>query len=201
MEQTAQYSFTVEDTHNGKRVTYQKGKHGFAAGCLFYFVAGGVISGLFGFLIIQVLDLEQNLFLILALGFSVSILVSALFVRWRNKLRQDGVFEITPNAIIIDGKSFSRNNIHRLFIVDPRGNATRQAGTPILVGGSVAGTAAATAAQVQFGILHVLTSQVMKIKFKVKFRYGELDIVLAEGLTENSSKALFDKTKELLSFS
>ena len=201
MEQTAQYSFTVEDTHNGKRVTYKKGKHGIAAGCLFYFAAGGLLSGIIGFLILQVLDLEQNLFQILVLSFSLSIVLSVLFVRWRNKLRQDGVFEITPNAIILDGKSYSRSDIHRLYIADPRGNATSQAGTPILVGGSVAGTAAATAAQVQFGIMHALASQVMKIKFKVKFRYGELDIVLAKGLTENSSKALFDKTKELLDFS
>jgi len=203
MEQKAAYSFEVQEIEGGKRFTYVKGRHGFATGCSFFIVVGIVVIILINLLMSEGTNAGETE---VYLGVIVSIISAVLLVRWTNKKRVDGVFEITDTTVTVEGKSYSREDIHNLFIEDPKGKAGQRAsgGSTMVVGGrGMAGAVAVGAESAARGlteVIQMLIDAIGKIKFKIKFRFGEKDIVLAKGLTEKSSKALFDKLKEELNF-
>ena len=202
MDQKAAYSFTVDETSAGKRITYQKTKSGFIVrGIKFWgmIVLSVVITSLLSF-ILHFQTMTSMIFLfIVVLG-----AIIYFFRKKGSKLGQSSSFEITDKSILIGDSSYSREHITSLYIKDPQGNAVNVAnvGPTLVVGGRGFAGAAAVGAHVMgqsiMAIGTAVASHEAKKNYKIMFRYGEQDVVLADRLRQNTAEVMFDKVKENL---
>jgi len=201
MDQKAAYSFTVDETSAGKRITYQKTKSGFIVrGIKFWgmIVLSVVITSLLSF-ILHFQTMTSMIFLfIVVLG-----AIIYFFRKKGSKLGQSSSFEITDKSILIGDSSYSREHITSLYIKDPQGNAVNVAnvGPTLVVGGRGFAGAAAVGAHVMgqsiMAIGTAVASHEAKKNYKIMFRYGEQDVVLADRLRQNTAEVMFEKVKSL----
>jgi hypothetical protein len=201
MNQKAAYSFTVDETPAGKRITYQKTKPGLIVrGMKFWgmIVLSVIITSLLNFILhFQTMTSMIFLFIVVLAG------VIYLFRKKGVKLGQSSSFEITDKSILIGDSSYSRDHITSLFIKDPQGNAVNVAnvGPTLVVGGRGFAGAAAVGAHVMgqsiMAIGTAVASHEAKKNYKIMFRYGEQDVVLADRLRQNTAEVMFEKIKSL----
>ena len=202
MEQ-ATYSYRTEEIADGIRIHYTKEKQGLALGCFSYIFISQLASWgtmlLFVVIIFLIpgVEVSQLLVPLLVISFGVGIAGTVWYVKRENKKRGDTHFDITPEAIRVDEKTYARKDINAISVKDPRGNTTNQTyvGTTTVVGGTglmgAAAVGASTAANAAYGVGVALGAQVMKKNFKIVFRYGEVEKELARHLTENAAQSLF----------
>ncbi|WP_422007133.1 hypothetical protein [Roseivirga pacifica] len=199
MEQEAQYSFDIEETKDGSRITYRKGKFGFGLGC----VAVPITASISGGLCVAVFGEDFGSGFSVFLFIAITVLLSRLFTSLVNKSRKDETFEVTNEYIKVNNKSYALKHLNSVYVRDSKGNAVQQGySTTVIVGGrgmmGAAAVGAAMTAQGARAYSEILGGVLAKVNYKIMFRFGEKDITLAKGLTENSANVLFDKLTDLL---
>jgi hypothetical protein len=209
---TAQYSFNVESSGNAHTITYSKAKFGagimlatlFPAMLVSFFITMGTKGDLSGWVVLTLIICGST-FLILNLS------------------RSQGRFSVISDAaIILNGRQYNKDHINRFYVKAP---SMQEEVHPVVVhnpmpynrfgmGGdrvNQIGMGAATAVTgavsivAQAGGLMMQSSKksihkhYRKINYSIGFMYGEKEVKLAGGLTENTADVLLDKVMQLSS--
>jgi hypothetical protein len=196
----ANYNFQVDSDGTNFKFTYQKGKYGvkaFFSLLLFYGLIGVPLVILF---IDNFESIEAIVFTYLLIALGGSGINFFLLNAARN---QSGIFIIKPHEFSVGGNQYQRQDINSIFVQLPNGEKigeTPTKGGYVFLGTGVqgafmAGTATAinavSNASQEAGQL--FRAEKRKISFKILFRYGTRDIVLADGLTQQTAAVLLEK--------
>lgn len=117
-------------------------------------------------------------------------------------------FKISPSHFILGNREYAREHISTLYVKAPKGLQGGQSETRSSVfivgsgvmGGMMTGVSMATGAlNSAAGSLGRANAQEgAKVRFKICFRFGEKEIVLARRLNEHAACALYDKVMEVV---
>ncbi|MBE7172469.1 MAG: hypothetical protein INR73_17925 [Williamsia sp.] len=204
----ADYSFNVEKTGSTYTVTYKRAKYGigilfsllFPAMLVSFFIVMAMHGSLQGWIVLTIVMLAGTFLLL-------------------NLLRKDGRFSIAEKALIVGEREFDKAHVKNFFIKAPGGyeqtaETTRTSGGGFIYGGnrvSRIGTGAASATTgviggiAQAGGLMMRSSRKGiqkahgKINYSVGFMYGEKEVRLATGLSEQTAEIMLDKVIDLSS--
>ena len=189
-EVKANYSFDVQKQGNGYQYDVTPAKYGVWFGVLITFPVAVL-------LVMPIVLLFQISAII---GF-ILVIPAVMGVVWviNNKIRKPSQFNITDSKIEINGKSYDRKHVTNLYIKTPRGNVDSYSASQsnfVYAGTGMSGFATATAMNTAHtahrAYSESLNKVVDKARFKVMIRYGDKDVKLAGGLTENSARNLYD---------
>ena len=196
-------NFMLNSAGDSHTFTYTRDKYGvqLAFGVFFLICIISGVSLLFT-------DLTTRLswvgFFVLAVGLSVAFILAA-----NRFLRKEGTFTVSSKEIVVDGQHYSREDIRRLTMVTPKGQAAKaknvQGGT-IIIGGPAIPVAAAVIGHqaVNVGtemldkIIQIIGDGVRDVNYKLTFQYGNKDIKLAGGMSEKNSLYLFDRLVDIM---
>lgn len=201
----ANYSFQITKTGNTHTVTYQKAKYSLAI--IFPILLPAVIIS-FALVMYMRGNLTGMIFMTLALAAGTFFLL--------NYFRKDGCFSVSDTALILEGKEYPMSHVSKLFIKAPGGYEQTTELTKsthgFIIGGDRStriGMGAASAVTGAVGVVGQAGSLAMqssrrsiqkqhgKINYSVGFIYGEKEIKLAGGLTENTAEVLLNKVIEM----
>ncbi len=196
MEQ-ASYSFDVRQEGDTYHFSYEQAQHSgkaIAGYVIPVLVASAVLS--FAFMVMTGVD-DFGSFPVIWLLFSGGLLF--LTLRLMNRGRGERTFALGPRALRLDGRDYDRAHITSLYI-DPPGEGSRNAvhldtrGSLAIAApmgsktGAAIGAANAIETAAAIGRAHRDLAN-----WKLGFRYGEKDLALAEGLSENTATLLFER--------
>jgi len=196
----ATYNFEVVPINNTYQITYSKDKIGVGLGC-----------GIFVLIMLLTITIPNPLFrknplIAFIIHIILAIVATILIQRLINRSRKNEHFTISKEYIEINNKQYLIKEITKIYIKDPRGNLQRQisnngagsfviGGTGITaIGVGIAGTASSGARATS----EIMNNAIRKASYRIAFLYGNKEITLAKGLSENNAIVLFDKTMELL---
>ena len=202
----ADYSFNVEKNGTTYTITYKRAKYG--VGILFSLLFPAMLVSFF---LIMAMHGSLQGWIILTIA-----LLAGTFLLL-NLLRQEGRFSIAEKALIVGEKEFDKAHVKNFFIKAPGGyeqttETTRTAGSGFIYGGDRVsrigtGTASAVTGVVggvaQAGGLMMRSSRKGiqkahgKINYSVGFMYGEKEVKLATGLSEQTAEVMLDKVIDL----
>jgi hypothetical protein len=194
-----EHGFKVTNTEVGREFRFRGSGIGLGT-----FIALTILGALLGFIVGMSGGVPA---LALVTGLAAAVIASLLFVIRLSVQR----FTLTPNAIRLDGKSYSVANISCIEIINkPAGGRVFEAerrGMQFFVGGTGAGGAALAVGSVlsnaasTFGadLRRMLDRSRIKHEYQICIRYGAKLVPVAKYLSENKCLSLFNALTEELS--
>jgi uncharacterized membrane protein (DUF485 family) len=169
-----QYSFTVEQNSETHTFIYQRAKYSLAMYIPLFLM---IFFVLFIFTAIFGMDITAGLFVAIIVPIAICILIS--------KKRGKGQFQVSPSHITINGKSYDRGHINRIYF-----NLPSKYYNNVEIRGGFQGLGD--------GLRNKIGNQIEAKNYIVGFVYAEQHIKLAGGLNETSARVLHDKIKDIL---
>lgn len=206
---TANYSFRITESNGERTFTYRKSKLGLKT--YLPMLWPGLILGIF--LAYQKAASSQlhftpteKLSAGLFYGLIYTLGIPALVVIIMNLLRKPGIFTLKQDGIALNGANYLYSDIASVYIKSPRGQITNEvngkAGFLFVLGGdrvqSIGLGAASTVAATTSGLAMAggqlsqaagkgIMNSIRAKSYKICFLFGNKEITLASGMTENES--------------
>ena len=206
---TANYAFRITESNGERTFTYRKSKFGLKT--YLPMLWPGLILGIF--LAYQKAASSQlhftpteKLSAGLFYGLIYTLGIPALVVIIMNLLRKPGIFTLKQDGITLNGANYLYSDIASVYIKSPRGQITNEvngkAGFLFVFGGdrvqSIGLGAASTVAATTSGLAMAggqlsqaaskgIMNSIRAKSYKICFLFGNKEITLASGMTENES--------------